>query len=71
MILTEYLNDGTLIKHYSDRGVMLLQVETGAKYAEPIDLVPCAYTYEETDEPIEGDEEITDDEFLDMIAEVL
>lgn len=71
MILTEYLNDGTLIKHYSDKGVMLLQVETGAKYADPIDLVPCAYTYEETDELIEGDEEITDDEFLDMIAEVL
>lgn len=71
MILTEYLNDGTLIKHYSDKGVMLLQIETGAKYAEPIDLVPCAYTYEETDELIEGDEEINDDEFLDMIAEVL
>lgn len=71
MILTEYLNDGTLIKHYSDKGVMLLQVETGAKYADPIDLVPCAYTYEETDELIEGDEEIDDDEFLDMIAEVL
>ena len=71
MILTEYLNDGTLIKHYSDKGVMLLQVETGAKYADPIDLVPCAYTYEETDELIEGEEEITDDEFLDMIAEVL
>lgn len=71
MILTEYLNDGTLIKHYSDKGVMLLQVETGAKYADPIDLVPCAYTYEETDELIEGEEEINDDEFLDMIAEVL
>ena len=71
MILTEYLNDGTLIKHYSDKGVMLLQVETGAKYADPIDLVPCAYTYEETDELIEGDEEINDEEFLDMIAEVL
>lgn len=71
MIVTEYLNDGTLIKHYSDKGVMLLQVETGAKYADPIDLVPCAYTYEETDESIEGDEEITEDEFFDMLEEVL
>ena len=53
MILTELLNDGTLIKHYSDKGLMLLQKETGAKYSEPIDIVPCPYTYEETDEPIE------------------
>lgn len=58
MILTEYLNDGTLIKHYSDKGVMLLQVETGVKYSDPIDIVPCRYTYEETEEPIEVEEEI-------------
>lgn len=56
MILTEYLNDGTLIKHYSDRGVLLLQNETGVKYADPIDIVPCAYTYTETEELIESEE---------------
>jgi hypothetical protein len=53
MILTEHLNDGALIKHYSDKGVMLLQVETGIKYSDPVDVVPCRYTYEETDELIE------------------
>lgn len=58
MIKTEYLNDGTLIKHYSDKGVLLLQVETGIKYSEPIDGVPCAYTYTETDELIEEPEEM-------------
>lgn len=57
MIKIEYLNDGTLIKHYSDAGVMLLQVETGIKYSDPIDVVPCRYTYEETDELIETGEE--------------
>ena len=71
MILTEYLNDGTLIKHYSDAGFLLLQVETGAKYSDPIDVVPCPFTYEETDEYANGDEEITDEEFIDMIEEVL
>ena len=71
MIKTELLNDGTLIKHYSDSGFVLLQVETGAKYADPIDVVPCIYTYEETDELIESEEEISDKEFLDMIEEVL
>ena len=72
MIQTEYLNDGTLIKHWSDKGVLLLQVETGAKYAEPIDVVPCRYIYEETDERIDSDdEEISDEEFVDMLEEVL
>ena len=75
MIKTEYLNDGTLIKHYSDERYLLLQNETGAKYAEPIDIVPCPYTYTETDEFAEedndGEEEILGDEFLDMVKEVL
>lgn len=57
MIKTEYLNDGTLIKHYSDAGFMLLQNETGAKYSDPIDVVPCRYTYTETDELIEVEAE--------------
>ena len=57
MIKTEYLNDGTLIKHYSDAGFMLLQVETGIKYTDPIDVVPCRYTYKETDELINADSE--------------
>ena len=57
MIKIEFLNDGTLIKHYSDAGFMLLQVETGAKYSDPIDIFPCPYTYEETDELIEKEEE--------------
>jgi hypothetical protein len=56
MIITEYLNDETLVKHYSDKGVLLLQKETGLKYSDPIDIVPCPYTYEETDEPIEVEE---------------
>lgn len=57
MIKTEFLNDGTLIKHYSDAGFMLLQVETGVKYSDPIDIFPCPYTYEETEELIEKEEE--------------
>ena len=56
MIKTEYLNEGTLIKHYSDAGFVLLQVETGIKYVDPVDVVPCRYTYEETDELIDIEE---------------
>ena len=71
MIKTEYLNNGTLIKHYSDNGVLLLQNETGLKYSEPIDIVPCIYTYSETNEIEGADEEISGDEFLAMVEEVL
>ena len=39
-----------------------MQNETGAKYAEPIDAIPCIYTYTETDEPIEAEGEILDKE---------
>lgn len=41
-----------LIKHYSDSGKMILQVETVSKYSEAVDVYPCRYTYEETDEDI-------------------
>ena len=72
MIKTEYLHDGTLIKHYSDSGYMLLQVETGIKYADPVDVVPCRYTYTETDEPVEDNGTfITGDEFMAKVEEVL
>lgn len=57
MIQIEYLNEGTLIKHYSDTGMMLLQNETGLMYSDPVDLVPCRYTYTETDIPCEVEEE--------------
>lgn len=60
MIQVEYLNDGTLIKHYSDAGFMLLQNETGEKYSDPIDVVPCMYTYSETDKKIDEESEAVD-----------
>lgn len=58
MILIEYLNNETLIKHYSDLGMMLLQNETGILYSDPVDLIPCRYTYTETDIPCEAEEKI-------------
>ena len=71
---TEFLNDGTLVRHYSDAGFVLLQNETGAKYSDPIDIVPCPFTYSETDELIDIDNSdifITGDEFMAKVEEVL
>lgn len=42
---------------YSDTGMMIRQVETGVLYAEAWDVLPCRYTYEETEEPIDPPEE--------------
>lgn len=67
MTQNEYLQDGKLIRHYSDEGVMLRQVETGILYADAVDIVPCPYTYEETDQVIE----VTADEALAELMEVL
>ena len=62
MIIEEFLNDNTLVKHYSDKGFLLLQNETGIKYSDPIDAVPCKYTYTETDELCEESDESLDEE---------
>ena len=52
MINTEFLDDGALIRHYSDTGMIILQNETGIEYDEAVDVVPCPYTYTETDKMI-------------------
>lgn len=70
MVKFKYLNDGTLIQHYSDAGFVLLQNETGAKYSDPIDVVPCQYTYTETDELVERVDENFDEESLETIEEI-
>ena len=54
MIQIELLQDGRLIRHYSDTGMMLLQIETGIEYSDAVDVVPCRYTYKETDKPAEA-----------------
>lgn len=52
MVRTETINDR--VRHYSDSGMMLRQIETGALYEDAVDVTPCPYTYEETDIPIES-----------------
>lgn len=53
MIIKEFLRtrkDGVnLYRHYSDKSVMLRQIETDILYNEPIDIEGAQFTYEETD----------------------
>lgn len=53
MIVKEKLNE-KLVKHYSDEGLYIQQVETGIEYAEAVDAIPCQYTYKETDRKIQN-----------------
>lgn len=46
------INGRTLIKHESDSGKMIRQVETGREYSSAVDVIPCKYTYEETEKDI-------------------
>lgn len=55
MLIEEILSE-TLVRHYSDAGMMIEQVETGVRYSDAVDVRPCRYTYIETDEPIEPEE---------------
>ena len=43
---------------YSDAGMLIKQNETGVLYDDALDLVPCPYTYTETDQPADVDSDI-------------
>ena len=65
MIVTEQIGNNR-IRHYSDAGFRILQNEPGAVYDDAVDVLPCKYTYSETEELIESDE-ISDTEALNII----
>ena len=58
MIVEQILQEENRVRHYSDLNVKIKQVETGIRYEDAVDIIPCPYTYEETDIPIDPIEEI-------------
>lgn len=53
MLQYEIIDNGERIRHWSDENYYLKQVETNRdRYEDAVDVLPCQYTYEETDEPI-------------------
>lgn len=67
MIIVEILENRE--RRYSDQGVYIRQLETGALYEDAVDVIPCKYTYEETDIPIE-DEEANIEDYEEALREV-
>ncbi len=46
-------HEDRLVHTYSDLGLKIRQVETGIIYDAADDVIPCRYTYEETDIPVD------------------
>ena len=62
---TQRKDDAKLYRTYSDAGMMIRQNETGAEYAEAIDVEGATYTYTETGTPIETPEMTTEERLQD------
>ena len=69
MIIPQYLEGGTRIRRYSNEGYYIRQIETGEIYEDAVDVVPCRYTYEETDEKIPVIEELDEPTEEESISE--
>jgi len=69
-LITEQYDENTVL-HYSDQGMLIRQIETGYLFDEAGDFIPCEYTYEETNIPIDipqpEEEEIDFEEALNII----
>lgn len=76
MIITEYYmtrKDGVVLNRtYSDSGLYILQNETSIEYSEAVDVEGAAYTYSETDKPIEVEEvdEATEADYIAALEEM-
>lgn len=71
MIRSEII-DNMVVRHYSDKDMMLRQVETGTLWVDAVDVLPCRFTYEETDMPIEEEASIEDKaEAYDILTGVI
>ena len=71
MIKTEIItiNGIQFQKTFSDANYLIER--DGAKYSEAVDPIDIERTYIETNEPIDPQENITGDEILSMLEEVL
>lgn len=65
MIVQKELEGGRIYT-YSDQNYKILQKETELIYWDAIDINPCPYTYEETEELI-PEQESTPDEILNIL----
>lgn len=75
MIVKEFFmtrKDGTnLYKIHSDKGLYIKQIETDIIYQSAVDVENAPYTYEEVAESSENNNEISAEELMALMEEVL
>lgn len=71
MIIIE--KTGICERRYSNLGVKIRQVETGTLWNDAVNVIPCPFTYEETDIPMDPEEPTTEDkaEAYDILMGVI
>lgn len=73
-IIAEQISEDTIL-HYSDQNVKIRQIETGFLFDEAGDFIPCVYTYEETNIPVDPEpiepEDIDGDLALQIIMGIV
>ena len=71
-MIVEQIFDENTVLHFSDQGMKIRQIETGFLFDEAGDFIPCEYTYEETNIPIDSiqpeEEEIDIEEAFGIIT---
>lgn len=65
MIIIEQISN-QCERRYSDADVKLRQIETGTLWNDAVDVIPCRFTYEETDIPVD-DVELEPEEALAIL----
>ena len=66
MIVEQILQEENRVRHYSDLNVWIKQVETGIRYEDAVDIIPCPYTYVETEYPID-DTDATEEDYREEL----
>lgn len=64
MIIVE--NIGMVERRYSNHNVKLRKIEDGSLWNDAVDVIPCQFTYEETNISID-DEDVEPEELLDIL----
>ena len=62
-------NLGMVERRYSDQNVKLRKVEDGTLWNDAVDIIPCRFTYEESDVPLDPVELEPEEAFAILMGE--
>ena len=66
MIITERFESLNLVRHFSNRNMMIKRIQTGEVFPSAVDPIDSKFTYKETNNPIDT-EHPSPQEILDIL----